>query len=432
MYQIYKASKNSFLKLTCYIAYIFVASYIILILLNLYLFEISLFRSHWGYGEFFINYSEGFVRRGLFGEYIREMILHNQSYLDIIIISTIILILLLKLQIINEYSIQIKILTIFLPSGLVFFFTDQIAQQNFFRKEIFYYFYFVCFLYFAIFFLNKKEFNRFKIKYIYFFFFNNFILILFLFFHESSLFLITPSILLVLFCLNKIYSLNYLNSFLKIFFIIQIIVFFTIIFFDYSEVSIKLLEAYSEKKFSGNYFGPLKSLSWSFYDHINLTISVWPYLLVSLLNFIFFYFIYTFGFFIFLFSSGENINKNINLNHYIFITFYIMVTTSPMFLFGWDYGRWYFSIFYHTILLFILLKKIYYCNFERLLNSGNFLVSFINFNNNKRRILFLFLFAFSVQVNFGHCCGNLIKFDRLIVIGKNIESLLINLNVLNN
>jgi hypothetical protein len=129
-------------------------SIILLNILSFLLLDGFYIRSDWGIGEYLINYSNGFLRRGLLGSFYLDLYNYNPLFLDYAVYIKILAIILLLYLITKDLNFYSKALIFLIPSGILFFSVDiNTTVQNFYRKELLIYFFY--FLYIFILFKNN-------------------------------------------------------------------------------------------------------------------------------------------------------------------------------------------------------------------------------------------------------------------------------------
>ena len=108
---------------------------VILNMLSFLLLDAFYLRSDWGIGEYLINYSNGFLRRGLLGNFYLDIYNYDPKFLDYIIYIKLLAIILLLYFITKNLNFYSKALLFLIPSGILFFSVDtNTTVQNFYRK----------------------------------------------------------------------------------------------------------------------------------------------------------------------------------------------------------------------------------------------------------------------------------------------------------
>jgi hypothetical protein len=340
------------------------------------------------YGDWLINYSSGFIRRGLGGEiiyYFSYFFNKNIQISYFIFLAVLLSIFYYKSFIfINKVNLNFFILILFFSPFLFLFFT--LNHKAGVRKEILLYIYF-------IFLLNSLCKNYVKnIDWKYIFFFPILLLI-----HEGFFFFIPFIILVFLSVINKN---NYKRIFFQIF--ILIISIFSIMiltyFFKGDSNAVNIIcdslkhYAYQNCKNTG-------AISWLALDaksYIDLTVNFhdtrgYLYWIVNIMyGFFPLIFFFTKNNFVLTKKNSALIFFNIKLINLIY-SFILILFLLPLFLLAIDWGRW-FSIIYHLIfftIIFFLKKGII------VLNKNNFFAKLIKFTEIKSRIFFVIILIYS-------------------------------------
>lgn len=339
--------------------------YLLFILSLLYRFSRSIIHGYakecWQITEFLINYQGGFVRRGLLGEIL--LTLYNcfglKPYTAIIflcILSYLILVLFFTKSFIkNGYPIFI------LP--FVFFLGGPIINNFWVRKDVLVILIFILIIYFT-----TQKTNKYII-----FIFINLLFIIGLLIHEAIAFFCFPVLLLILIDKNNSPS-NYKNSTKSIFIsLIQLLpsffTFFCVLYYKGSlDISNTVWESWKQIPFpfynedSSQIPAAIKGLSWSlkkglsfsfktlrnFKDGIYAPIA-WFIILLLI------YFVLTntdkLNIRLFKYKPVNNFHKSIFSNILVFQ----FLSVIPLFILGWDYGRWVFLWVASSFALIILI-----------------------------------------------------------------------------
>ena len=399
------------------IIFIFI-SLILLNILSFLLLDGFYIRSDWGIGEYLINYSNGFLRRGLLGSFYLDLYNYNPLFLDYAVYIKILAIILLLYLITKDLNFYSKVLIFLIPSGILFFSVDtNTTVQNFYRKELLIYFFY--FLYIFILFKNNFFIKQ-KKKYLLItviFLLLNYSLI---FYHEATLFFSIPSLITVIIFQNKLIEIKKINKYFFFYVIICLVTFLFIILKKTLIANINLLDYLGQLELKKSILEPAKMMAhFSFDDHVNMLISNIHYLAVSFISFLFFFIIYTLSFFLIL-----NIKNNyLDLRVYLFTILIVTTSSFPLFLLGWDYGRWYYSVFIHSMIMLIYIYKVHekknifkYYRYKNLIYKNKI-------SPKEENLIVMFLLFISLNVNFGHCCGDVIKLDMLILIAKKLQQI---------
>lgn len=376
-------------------------------------------RSDWGIGEYLINYSNGFLRRGLFGNLYLELYNYNPLLLDYVIYLKILVIFLLLYLLTQDLSFNSKALIFLIPSGILFFSVDtSTTVQNFYRKELLFYIFSLLYILILIsndFFIKQKK------KYLLTlacFSLINYILI---FYHEAILFFSIPSFIIITVFQSRLIEIKKINNYIYFYISICLVTFLFIVLNKNLITSTNLLDYLAQFKLKKSILEPTKMMAYfSLNDHIGMLLSAVHYLIISFISFLFFFIIYTFGFFLILNKK----NNYLDLRIYFFIIILVMLSSFPLFVLGWDYGRWYYSIFIHSMILLIFINKVYEKNFF-LFKTDRYknLIYKNKISQKEENLIIFFLLFISLNVNFGHCCGEIVKLDMLILIAKKIQQI---------
>jgi hypothetical protein len=342
------------------------------------------------YGDWLINYSNGFVRRGLGGE-----IIYYFSYFfkkNIQISYFVILFILLTIfyyksfTFINKISFNFFVKILFFSPFLYLFFT--LNHKAGVRKEILLYIYFI----FLLSSLCKKNIKNINWKYIFFF-------PILLLIHEG-LFFFLPFIILVF--LSVIDLKNYKKIFFQLitFILLTSCIQLLVIFFKGDANSINVicdsLKQYAYQNCKNT--GAISWLALDFKIYINQTLNVhdtkgYFYWLINII----------YGFFpllIIFFSNNFVFNKKIYLLNFlnirkinlcIIFLIILILFLFPLFLVAIDWGRW-LSIVYHLfffIIIFFIEKKII------ISKKNNFFSRIAKFFETYNKIFLLIIFIYS-------------------------------------
>lgn len=346
------------------------------------------------YGDWLINYSAGFVRRGLIGEFF--LILNNTFSLSLQYIYSFFLIFLLCFFYKKNFEILIKLkfnifFLIIIFSPFLFFFI-LLNHKSGVRKE------YVLLLLFSYLILDLykahliKNFDFKKIFWKYIFLFQIILII-----YEVSIFFFLFYILFIFLSLGRKFSyslvLQILFSFLITFFI-TVILFINKGDLTYVEQICSSLKeyAYNGCLTSG---GIADTFSLNGINNISIINSMYDwqgvisYCVLFLIYFSPFLLIYTDHF---KFKKFFLLNFKLNKKNLLIINIVCHLSCSPLFLIGADWGRWlsilYFLNFYLIIFL-ILTKKIV------LKKNSFFNLSFNNFNKLKKKLFIISIIIYA-------------------------------------
>lgn len=360
-YDIFKnLSKNNFLKSFFLLLFILSISKIV---------DNAINKDTWEYGEWLINYQNGFNRRGLIGELIFfiSSLLGKNIQLSFIILLSIIVLVFYYLNYIFLKKIKINFFYYFIFFSPLFYFFFLIENGIGIRKEIFLY---VFYLYYLIKIENENNFSK-MIKIIYFF-------PILLFIHEGIIFYI-PYILVPLVIKYSFKNLIQYKYDLFIFFLICF--FITLfIFFNKGTYQDTLVICESLKNFAPekcNAWGPIYALWHDLLKDQNQNSMLYFYLQADVLSWIgyFFYVFYSFilviCILIFLEIKKNKTKKNFTLVKLLFLICFIF--SLPLYNVAEDWSRW-FSIHFHLIvysLMFFFIKNKIRLNKMRIIKMIN-------------------------------------------------------------
>ena len=371
--------------------------FIFLTLFSLFkLYDNSLNRDAWQYGEWLINYQHGFVRRGLTGEIIfilSRFFSNNIQITFLLLISTICI-----LYYYNSYKLikSIKLnfihyIIIFSPLFYLFF---VVISKVGVKKEILLYLFYV----FYLLNLTSKNYN-FSQNWKYFF-----IYFLLLLNHELVFFYLPYLILPLLFHINKKNLSKFTIQTLILFFVSFLII--IILYFNKGSIEHTLAICDSLKNYAPmkcTWWGPVYALSHDLFINIDDEPNLFFYLTGDFKTNIFFIFYIIYGFIpliIFLIYSKINF-ENFTISKRIFILFSIILFffTIHLFHIAEDWSRW-FSIHFHLISLFI-----FYLYNKRIIHNTS--LKFNKFNKFLLRknfipLFIIILFFYSTSLHHHH------------------------------
>ena len=355
----------------------------------------------WAYSDALINYSEGFIRRGLLGEII--FIINNITNLDIqkihayiFIIFTLINIILYVLVLRNISKVRfVYIFLLFNPVLLFFPLNDT---GGYLRKEIL----ILTLMIFHCYLCNKHHSNKLSLSK-YFLIFKCVIIpgiILNTLMHDIQLFLIPFHFILTLNVIDRDFKLlSYKNNFNKknlnlLFYIFTTIPFFIFIFSPVSPEKIDLITKGILLADPQAFSAPIKHVADPFWGAAqNNTMFMFSKDDLGTYNHIFKYF------FLLVFSIGSIyliFNKILIKNISIFNHWLVCLSIVPLFLLffiGRDWGRW-----IHLISCAYLLFYMQF-NFSKIEKKYQLIKNkFLNI------ILILTCFSFLTVISLPHCC----------------------------
>lgn len=319
------------------------------------------FKESWNITEFLINYQGGFVRRGLLGEVILKT--HRLFGLDvysIIIGISIVAYLILIIYFIKNFVRNRMSLVIF---PFVFFLGGPIISDFWIRKDILIILIFILIVNLAV----KQS----RIHY----FMMNLVFILGILIHENIGFITFPIIFLVLIGnISDNQKSSYFKPFRKVLLAIavlipSIIAFLSTLYFKGSfDVAYKIWESWKSINF------PLQSidfkdlptsidaLSWTLDRGLSLfqqTLTNYdggiyaPLAWLSILVLI--YYVLT-NYDVLLFRKGSSERHQSLLNYFGPILLIQLISILPLFIIGWDYGRWVFYWVSSSFIVYFTVK----------------------------------------------------------------------------
>ncbi len=352
----------------------------------------------WTIGEWLINYEGGFVRRGLFGS-----IIYKLSY--ILNISPILLVQFLTILFFISFLYLLKdcrkyFSSLFLLSPIVSL--SPLLGNYLVRKDVSG---IVAYALCTNLIIKEKNFTNFLLI--------NLICSISILNHESYFFYSVPSLCLLHYLSSK--NLNSNNNFLKIYktiiyiiptLIISILVFY---FNGNYEVAYKINQSWLNlssiiniKQFINPFFpsGAIGSLSWTFNKGISLPLSIFNSF--DGRGLIWIPAVWMLSIFIcaqIFIGDKENLNRKIKTNVLLLQLTFI----SPLFILGWDFGRWIFLWISSSIFLTISLIRLESVNKNDLSNLDKICPKiltklFVGFElNGFKKLIYLL-------ISIPHCC----------------------------
>ena len=321
----------------------------------------SLNYPEWPFYEWLINYQVGFVRRGLVGSIINYFSFGKevQALNTLVFFSYLIFSFLISLFLaINVTAVRSAILLVFCPFGLYWI---SLSNEYYFNKEILFY---IAILFTSMMYIFFKDRKSLLIK-------NTIILFIFLIsgllllVHEAFLFFGAFIFSLIIFKLYSPQSPPQIGKIVAIIFIKFCLVIFAILVYYKGDLTtseaIWLSLSDQAKEISGNAgpAGGIVAIGWSLLTGLSLSIRA---LLSGLASYYIFSFIliYLFLGFILFEKKGEGERGAINLSK-IYLSKKLLLplsivalTFSPLFILGWDWGRWVMGIYYIQLIIFLL------------------------------------------------------------------------------
>jgi len=352
--------------------------------------------NHWAFYEWLINYQGGFVRRGLIGELVQKIFYTKEiqviNYIAFILGASYVI--LSVYLVLNTEQFRIEgLLYTFAPTG---FFWVAISNEHYYRKEMIFYvaIFIVAVLYRAWLKSSSKLLSNTIL-----FLITLFSLIM-PFIHEAFIFFCVIFFSLIISnLLRRRYEFAKIRMIISVFVVTSIVLFFMMSIYRGDSSKSNLIWSslpLNVKHLSGDEIsGGISAIGWSTLHAISLPIHT---LLSGLGTY------YIFPLLVIYLITGymySSINKEKLSNTYfsnIFSTNFIGVCISflPLFIFGWDWGRWVvgiFIVFSNMVFLGLLIP------FERENICGITLIS-----KNKKKIFFLFLILISIFTRTPECC----------------------------
>ena len=354
----------------------------------------------WQYGEWLINYQNGFVRRGLIGEgiYLFSVIFDNNLQLTFILIISIIVLLYYYLNYLLLKGIEHNFINYFIIFSPLFYLFLVVISKIGIKKEIILYIFYLLYLIH----LSKKNFNIKK---------NWIFILLFPFLllnHEGQFFYLPYLIVPLIFLIKKNEMLELKFQSLVLIIISSLVL---IMLYNYKgtlEHTLTICQSLGKYvPAKCDWWGPIFALSlnptddWSGNFNIQWVFSYIHNDYKAYFGFLF-YILYSFLPFYFFFKF-VNFKKNkylINEKRFFYILVTLFIYSLPLFHLGDDWSRW-FSIHFH-----LLAFLIFFFQRMKLIDFQNNL-SFIKLNNNlinqkMRKYFFIFLFFYATSFHHLH------------------------------
>ena len=366
-------------------------------------FDHSISRDAWQYGEWLINYQNGFVRRGLIGEFIFNLskIFKNNIQISYILVLSIILSFFYYFSYNLIQRIKFNFLTYFIIFSPLFYFFIIVISKVGIRKEIVL---FVFYLFYLTF-LSNKSFN----------FEKNWKVILifpFLLFNHEGAFFYLPYIFLPLLFLAKKKNLKIIFlQFCFVFllsFAIELSLYFNKGTGDHTVAICESLSVYAPDKC--DWWGPIAGLKTdislvkggSYFEglsDLNIQKSIKSFFIFNqpftYIGFIF-YIVYSF-LPIYVFFNYFKLKNLKLLSYYLFFTFLFSI---PLFYVSEDWSRW-FSIHFYLIAfnIFFLINN----NLIILHKNTNFSnINSILLKKKFKTYFFILLFFYATSLHHHH------------------------------
>ena len=329
----------------------------------------------WQYGEWLINYENGFVRRGLTGEviFLLSNIFNNNIQFAFLFLVSIICIFYYynSYKFIKDIKLNfIHYLIIFSP--LYFFFFVVVSKVGVKKEILLYLFY--------IYYLSNISFKSFNLSKIWKF---SLIFQLLLLNHEAAFFYLPYIIIPLFFVVKKKDYKNLIYQILFLFFISLMTLF--ILYFNKGSIEHTLNICESLRSYAPvrcNSWGPIYALSHELNVNIDDEPNLFFYLSANIKTNLFFIFYILYSFFpIFLFVKLSRLNyKKFDFRYPIFYRYIFLLTfifSFPLYHFAEDWSRW-FSIHFHlsSLLIFFLYKEnlVTYFTYSTFNRINNFLI----------------------------------------------------------
>lgn len=349
----------------------------------------------WAFYEWLINYQGGFVRRGLIGWIINAFYYDEELIaLNALVFFTALLFILLATLFVakNVNAVRSALLFIFCPVGLYWM---AASNEFYFRKEIFFY----IFILIACLIFQKWQItgNRFLS-----FILTGFIFVASVFLpliHEAFIFYGWLIFALMLFQLHKSDG----KSSRRIVMAYSVLCLFIFAVLSYYKGDLDTSEAiwlslsYSARDLTANpeHAGGISAIGWSLKQGLFLPIVA---LQTGLASYYFFSIVLVYLFLGYIVSEHRGLSlKQTYLSNWMLLPFGVVTASFlPLFVLGYDWGRWVMGIWYVSLFIFLLqLDK-----------------QIIQFFTNKVKILqkVFYLFSFPILLGFGlftrvpECC----------------------------
>lgn len=336
--------KNLFLKL-------FFSFFFIFSIFKLY--DNALSRDAWQYGEWLINYQNGFVRRGFFGEIIFNFskLLNGNIEISFVILVSFVCFIYYYLSYLFFKKIKLNNIWFLILFSPIFYFFLVVISKVGINKFIILYIFYLSYLLF----LCSKKFSYDK-NFIFFLFFPAILLI-----HEAFIFFLPFLFFPITFILKR-KNYNYFLTQITVTIFLSLVTLFLIYLnkgsFIHTEIICKSLQQYAPMKCE--WWGPIFSLSHdlginnegkklSFFYIFNDYKTYLGFLLYFLYSYFPLYYLQT--------KTKLNLSKNFYDKKLIKIFFLItLFSTFPLFHFAEDWSRWLSAIFHLMVFLLVFLK----------------------------------------------------------------------------
>ena len=395
-----------------FITLLFVFFYIFSILK---VFDHSISRDAWQYGEWLINYQNGFVRRGLIGEFIFNLskVFKNNIQISYILVLSVILSFFYYFSYSLVQRIKFNFLTYFIIFSPLFYFFIIVISKVGIRKEIVLFVFYLFYLKF----LSNKSFNFAKNwKFIFLF--------PFLLLNHEGHFFYLPYLIIPLLFLTKRNELKILILQITVLVIISCLTMILLYNFkgtsEHTMIICNSLGQYVPAKC--DWWGPIAALktdvsitsAGSYFEGTSIVesndffyIFNEPYTYVGFIFYILYSFIPLYLLLKFTtFKEGDFLIYKKNFFYLLIIAF---VFSLPIFHMAEDWSRW-FSIHFHLIalLIFFLLRKklINFENNTKIVRLNNRLL-----NIKTKKYFFIFLLIYATSFHHHHFFWSGVKLE---------------------
>lgn len=334
----------------------------------------------YGYSDLLINYDAGFVRRGLLGAIIKRNTISEGSslpYVNMLVFSNF-LVLALFTTVLNLISRKrssiVALLVLTLPGGIL---SMALSGEYFYRKEILFYISLsiaaclVC----ALQYLGHGVMQRCVGNVAIFLIFTTSLVLPFI--HESFLFLSTPAHAFLLFAaMRRMRSKDSTEEMtdklpaimVRVYLSIQVIIFLLL---SYYKGNTMLAQSMWDKLLpadrtiisptAGLLMGAIGAIGWS------LPHAVWMAMQVVISGLVWYWMVPLVGGFLYCLSLtllGKKSKKSATdtfdrTSPWIGCYFTLLIATLPMFLLGWDWGRWILAINFSFVILWLAIEPQY-------------------------------------------------------------------------
>ena len=350
------------------------------------LYDNTISRDAWQYGEWLINYQHGFVRRGIVGEiiYLFSVIFKNNIQVSFFIILSSIILLYFFLNYYFIKNIKLNFINYFIIFSPLFYFLFIVVAKIGIRKEIILYIFYLLYL-------IQLSSENFVLKKNW-----KFILLfpLLLLNHEGSFFYLPYLILPLFFIIKK----NELKKLVFQAFALVIISSLLEIFLYYNRGSLEHALVICQ---SLGQHAPDRCDTWGPIQALIPYPPVQEYSFADYKTYFGFLFYVFYGFFpLFVFFKFASIKKNkfsINKKKYFLMLFAAFMFSLPLFPLAQDWSRWASIHFHLTAFMIFFLQRINLINYENYFIFNKINNYIINKRIKKFFLIFLFVYATCLQ-----------------------------------